>query len=208
MLVSFKVPFLCSRSLAPHLASVFSGEYDVPIFASDLTILDLGANVGAFSVWAAHRWPGSRVFAYEPLRENVAEFEFNVARAGLGGKITLHDWAIGTPGLRPLFTGKNNSGEGSLFATCGGVADVGYHVEVRDPLTMPEADIIKIDTEGCEIEILEPLVRAGRRFSAVLLEYHSSAHRRALDSLLPDYSLTKAEVFSENRGVLCYVRKS
>ena len=44
-------------------------------------VLDLGANIGLFSLWVARRWPGARVIAVEPLERNVAALRRNLALA-------------------------------------------------------------------------------------------------------------------------------
>lgn len=206
MKVTLSLPDIkCPDSLRPHLDSVFAGEYDVPICSSGLTILDLGANVGAFSLWAAHRWPGSIIHAYEPHPGNFDMLSENVY--GYRG-IHLHRFGVGDKGIRVLHNGKNNAGEASFHASCGGAADTGQHVEVVSPLSLPLAHILKVDTEGCEIEILEPLMKDGRRYEAVMAEYHSHLHRRKIDALLADYYLIGAHVYSVGRGVVRYVHKS
>jgi hypothetical protein len=53
------------RVPAGIMHEVFSGEYG-GYAGEDLRILAIGANMGAFSLWAAHRWPRSTIDAYEP----------------------------------------------------------------------------------------------------------------------------------------------
>lgn len=199
--------FKCPENMVVHLTKVFDGEYELPYFPqTPPTVLDLGANCGAFSVWASHRWPGCEIFAYEPhhltfvtLRENLKPYP----------KVHLHNYAIGTPGFRPLFNGANNCGEGSLHHMLNNPAPTGQHVEVKDPLTLPKADVLKMDIEGSEIEVLRPLLESGRTFSAIMFEYHAEDYRRELDSLLKDYWLTSSKVESIiGRGVCCYLHRS
>lgn len=198
MKVSFERPFECDDSIRPHLAKVLEGEYDVPLFGK-FKILDIGANAGAFAVWASHRWPGSMVYSYEPHPETFKLLvknteELQVIRAQKG---------VGAPGVRILYEGKNNSGEASLYMP----HHTGRHVEIIDPLELPSADIIKIDTEGCEVEILVPLIEGGRTFSAVMFEYHRAKDRFILDQLLSkDYTLIGAEIYQNSRGTMKYVR--
>lgn len=199
--------FSCPPDVSPYLDSVFEGEYDIPLsFDYAPRILDIGANCGAFSLWAKERWSGAQIFAYEPHPGNFAYLKENTA--GLPC-IALHNYAIGAPGFRVLFDGPRNCGEASFFFQQDlKEAPTGSHVEVFSPLTLPQADIIKLDTEGCELEILEPLVRAGRKFSAVLFEYHRLGDRRRLDSLLSDYELVGAHLYDPGRGVMKYVCSS
>ena len=61
------------------IAEVLAGEYEAGFSGEGLTILDIGANVGAFSLWADMRWPGSTIHAYEPHPETFRLFQRNVA---------------------------------------------------------------------------------------------------------------------------------
>ena len=197
--------FSCDEAIYPHLAQVFSGEYEIPFQMWGAKILDIGANHGAFSIWAAHRFPFSMIYAYEPhpttyksLLKNVESFK-NIFPKNVG---------VGVAGLRPLYNGRNNSGEATLFQSCGGAGLTGQHVEVIDPKLLPPADILKMDTEGAEIEILEPLLQDSREFKAILFEYHEISHRRILDALLRDYVLVGANVYSPGRGTCKYLHRS
>lgn len=197
--------FTCPANIKPHLEKVLLGEYDVPLFMPVPRILDLGANCGAFSVWASHRWPGCTIEAYEPHPENFTYLERNLANYP---NVTLHNYAIGNPGWRILGNGLFNQGEASLHEIDNNPLPTGQHVEVRSPLELPEADILKMDIEGSEIEVLPALIEAGRYFKAICYEYHSERIRRHLDALLGDYKLVRAEVLHpDGRGTFCFLHK-
>jgi hypothetical protein len=59
---------------------VLAGEYESGYDGTGLHVLDIGTNVGAFSVWAAHRWPGSTVDAYEHNPATFTLLERNTRR--------------------------------------------------------------------------------------------------------------------------------
>lgn len=55
-----------------HQGAELSGCYDVPEFKDETRpaiALDVGADVGAFAIWAAKRWPGLTVHSYETRPE-------------------------------------------------------------------------------------------------------------------------------------------
>ena len=208
MRLSFDVPYFhCPPDMKPYLQKVFDGEYEVPlIYAKEQpVVLDLGANCGAFAIWATHRWPGCKVHAFEPHPETFKYLEANVRQYG---NIYAHKYAVGEAGLRVLHNGPNNCGESSLHLMQNMAYPTGQHVEVTDPLSMPrDARILKMDIEGCEMEVLEPLIRDGRKFDAIMLEYHNADLRREVDALLSDYYLTNSLVTKHGLGVVCYMRK-
>jgi len=209
MKLSFDMTFDCPDSIKPHLEKTIAGEYDVPLmFLPEAPrILDLGANCGAFSIWASHRWPGAEVFAFEP---HPKTFEILSGNVKPYPNVKVHAWGIGTPGMRILYDGMQNCGEMSFHRLTSNKRLTGQHFEVHDPLTLPDqVDIIKLDIEGCEMEVLGPLIRSGRRFSAILVEYHSEGLRREIDALLKDYALYACVVeHSVGRGVCRYIHNS
>ena len=56
-----KIPLTidCPDAMAEAVRYVFEGEYESHHDGAGLDILDVGANVGSFAIWASMRWPGS-----------------------------------------------------------------------------------------------------------------------------------------------------
>lgn len=198
--------FRCSESIAKYLDRVFGGEYEVPLYykTNPPIILDLGANYGAFSVWASHRWPGSVIHAFEPHPDTFAVLQENLINFPL---VKAYPYGVGEAGIRVLIDGPSNAGESSLYLQENQKDFTGLHVEVTDPLSLPKAQILKMDIEGCELEVLEPLIKDGREFDAIMFEYHRKDDRRKLDALLGDYVLTGAHCYNSGLGVFRYVHR-
>lgn len=181
-----------------HVQKVLGGEYDVPYQAACPVILDIGANVGSFAAWALERWPGAHVHCYEPLPENFALLKKNLGCLE-GPSLSLNNFAIGDPCLKNLYLGLNNCGEASFYDV-GEQSTVAVEVETRTPSVLPRAHIVKIDTEGSEIDILSRMTSLD--FDVIMLEYHSEANRRKIDELLTDFFLIGGEIRSLHRGTL------
>lgn len=206
--------FRCPRSMVPHCRTVLQGEYDVPGLELEpgAVVLDIGANVGAFTLWALKRWPGCIVRAYEPNPEAFAGLLENTA--GLEG-VHLHQVAVcrdADEGIQHLYLGKNNLGEASLWH---GPEQRAEYVEVLGlrPDALPECAVLKMDTEGTELEIWEHYTpRTPPR--AVMFEFHDEDQRIAMDRLLApsswasNYSLVRGHISSKDRGTLCYLRST
>lgn len=192
-----------------HCVSVLKGEYDCPVDLPAPVILDIGANVGAFARWAKGRWPNSKIHSYEPHPKNhellcrtVVDFElkdvfvYNLAVADRNGNFDLHHNGF-------------NCGEWSL-ATNAATHGEPIKVNAIDAAELPDANIIKLDTEGAEPMILARLSRCVRlqRVSAVMLEYHAGS---AVDMITKGLAhsglkLHEKQVFSEHRGILKFTR--
>jgi hypothetical protein len=91
---------------------------------------------------------------------------------------------------------------GSELLRVGEQSASSVEVETPAPSVLPKAHIVKIDTEGSEIDILGRM--ASIDFDVVMLEYHSEANRRKVDELLSDFLLVGGEVRSLHRGTLKY----
>lgn len=198
--------FICPDSMRPHVNKVLSGEYSIPLRAIRPVIVDIGANVGSFAVWASHTWADSTIFSYEPMKDN---FEMLLSNTKNLSNVKIHNVGVGNPAHSIMYKGANNCGEASFFQLGEQVDTPTEHVTVIPPSELPKnITILKVDTEGCEIEIIEPLINDGRVFPAVMFEYHSESDRRTLDNILKDYILVGSGSQRPNRGVNKYFHKS
>jgi FkbM family methyltransferase len=145
-------------------------------------ILDVGANIGLFSVWIAQRAPFARVLAFEPFPENFAALKNNLATC-------VHDvhsypFALGpVAGVGCMRDGGERSLDHELTPVVNGGSENITRVvsleEVVDLAGVSQIDLLKMDIEGSEHDIfaapLPPVLL--RRFRRVAIEYHE--HRRA-----------------------------
>jgi FkbM family methyltransferase len=197
------VNFEYFAEMEPHVRKVMGGEYGVGVLPANPVILDLGANIGAFAVWAKNIWPDAEVHSFEPMDFNIQVFKRNTA--GLEG-VHLHEMAVGNPYLDSMFIGKNNQGECSQYQT-ESTTDELINVEVCDPdcnffrNLAKRADFIKLDIEGAETYVLANMPLEAEY---IALEYHGEEARRDVDRLLHNYHLIGAEVTATGYGVLKY----
>lgn len=199
-----------SECIREDLGRVLAGTYDVPdLELSKPTILDLGANVGAFAVWAAKRWPGAEIYCFEPQADAFALLEQNVGRHCPPGSTCCVRRAVraeGHAGWGNLRHGRTNPGAAS-FHDLGEQELTSERVLTMAARDLPRADVVKIDTEGCELEILQEISLEGVK--AVLLEWHRMADRPALRRLLEPQGFVCVEEVPggiPGRGILKFVR--
>jgi FkbM family methyltransferase len=175
-------------------------------------VLDAGANIGMFSVWAARRWPGARAIAVEPLPRNVELLRRNLALIGgdhevVAAAATTADGEV-TFGGGPFTNGRVLAGDEApedritvpardVFALAGGI------------------DVLKLDIEGGEWPIL-----ADPRFTAalapvVMLEHHpagapeGATPEASAEALLDraGYAARRTVTEYEGAGILWGVRR-
>lgn len=200
-----------------HCGDVLRGSYDVPYNPDHPpVVLDIGANVGAFARWAAERWPGCEVHSYEPNPKVLPLLHRTIKDHNL--LCSTHQCAVSNKdGEADLSEGPHNCGEGSIVSDFGTTK---HKVHVLDAANLPFANVLKLDTEGCELQILMRLHDVNRleTFSAVMMETHSPQDREAIMALMANagFTLTKDHIWFRGGGIkycdptrseICYVRK-
>jgi FkbM family methyltransferase len=194
--------------------AIFAGETYQPIgLLRDVRlIVDIGANIGAASVYLHTQYPEARIVAVEPspaafalLAENARAFPQIEPR-----QTALYDKKASLPlHAGHTDTTTNSFGVSALAAKGGETLNLEDAAAffLREGLT--GADIVKLDTEGCEWPILNSLRDCLKRFRAIYLEYHSETDRRRIDALLDEtHLLHGGTAFHPHRGEFCYLNRS
>ena len=163
-------------------------------------LVDVGANVGMYTVWAA-KTRGTRVFAFEPEAQNFALLNRNIVLNDLGGQVKAYCLALSDQaGFSELHLATLDLG--------GSCHSLGKRVDFKhqpmNPLysqgciaarlddlvasgVMPQPDHIKIDVDG-----FEPKVIAGA--SRVLREHKVRSLLIEVNQNLPDHMQMVAEL--------------
>jgi FkbM family methyltransferase len=148
------------------------------------TVVDVGANVGYNTVYAAVRvGPGGRIVAVEPAADNLLVLHENIVANALEN-VVVHAVAAGrAPEVRDLFLRGAMSAVNSLFprsvyATVTGTQAV--QVTPLDDLVDGEADVVKIDVEGAELDVLAGMTRLLRGSDIrLIVEWHPGLQQAA-----------------------------
>jgi len=198
-----QIKFECPLDCLPAVGEVFSGQYALPSSCSLSgvpTILDIGANCGAFTIWARMTCQGCRVFAYEP-QPDIFEF-LSRNLSGIPNTTPIHA-GVGDPAATVFARGRHSR-------LCTSQYDIGeqgadaFTASVIAPETLPEADIVKIDAEGAEGYILEHMIYTPK---ALMLEWHGDKNRRRCDDALAGrMKLVSSRLLSLETGVNIYIK--
>ena len=170
--------------------------------AREATVLDIGANIGYYSLLAAARSTVNRVLSFEPNPLVLPTLRYNVAlNPSLADKITVAEVAVGDANGTTQFHRNyqpHNLGLGSM------------RVQTADPFTVEVAvtrldsylpshgvdrvDLIKIDVEGAEHLVISGLEGwwAIHPRPTIVIEVHPK--------LLPDFGSTVCALFATLTG--------
>jgi FkbM family methyltransferase len=155
--------------------------YDSPLIdlRSARTVIDVGAHVGAFSLYALRHAPQARVIALEPAPMMYSFLQRNIADNGAEGKILPRQRAMNGTGADVTLHVSRGHGEAtSAFRSVGETEDVVVRStrlqDVFDAEGIDVCDVLKLNAEGVEYEILyglpEPYLR---RIRSMVLNYHT-----------------------------------
>lgn len=145
------------------------------------TVIDVGANIGQFSVAALKTFQDVTVYAFEPLPDAAARFRRNTA--GLRG-VALQEVALGasagTATLRVSANSVSSSllpmkpAHGEAFPDSTTVASVDVPVTTLDGAlagsTLPRPVLLKVDAQGYEAHVLRGAAATLAQVDYVLIE--------------------------------------
>lgn len=135
-------------------------------------ILDVGANIGLFSAYAATRCPDACVHAYEPEPANLAQLRATLSANGLSAHVQVHAQAVAAAacGSVDLHLNARNGRAHSIFAAKLAQSHEGRRLAregvavIRVPARSLEqvfadcaierCDLLKMDIEGAEYDAL------------------------------------------------------
>jgi FkbM family methyltransferase len=157
---------------------IASGEYSLrglEPYEGD-RVIDIGANVGVYALWAARR--GATVTAYEPspttfghLRANTRRHAVKSVQAAVVGRVAER------ASVRLYLHDERSTRNSLLGREVGSGARLGRHVDVAaieiDEVLAEPCDLLKIDCEGAEFAIFDEVGDAAlRRTRRVVVEFH------------------------------------
>jgi FkbM family methyltransferase len=148
------------------------------------TLLDVGANIGLVTIPVVER---SRVhaIAFEPEPVNHEILRRNVARHGLHARVETHAVALATePGQVSLAVCEHNSGDHrlALGAPPAGTRLVTVEAAALDQVlegrTLAGPVVMKLDTQGAEVQVLLGAERTLQHVDYLVIEYWPAGLRR------------------------------
>jgi FkbM family methyltransferase len=173
-------------------------------------VFDVGANCGAASVYFARHYPTAEVHAFEPGSEPRARLDRNAA---VCPNVVVHPFGLHSvdQSVR-LYKGDGDTGLGSVFRRS-------VNLDESEPVELQAAgpwatrsgidhiDVLKIDVEGCEVDVLESLASFLPTVKALYVEYDSRHARKRIDDIVEaTHDMYKGLVFLD-QGECLYLRK-
>jgi len=124
------------------------------------TIVDLGANIGVFTLFAANQDRTGRIVAYEPLTSTSQLLRRNLELNGITNVRVVQKGVLDRKFRGHMYCSKLNLGGHSIFQAMSGPLSVRVEVDfttLDDVLIenhLDHVDLLKIDCEGSEYKIV------------------------------------------------------
>jgi FkbM family methyltransferase len=219
----FTVYFFSYPQLLDLFEEIFIYEvYKFASVKSNPIIVDCGSNIGISILYFKKIFPSSRILAFEPDYETFRLLEMNVLKNKITG-ISLFNLALSdTDGEALLY--KRNLFPGNLSMGLIPSSDNRFSQTVLSgklsDYVSENVDLIKIDTEGSELKIVEDLLISAKinLIGRMIIEFHPlltkvasedfmtmignhnfSCHR-IKDQLHP--GATEVMIYCDNRGLI------
>lgn len=182
----------------------------------DEVIVDCGANIGVFSLYAASTAPRSRIFAVEPFPSTFQELRDNVALNSLNRRVSCLSVALSA-----------NNGDVNMYAAAHVPSQARQVIRpsLSDTVSVPAmslssllsglgveaVDLLKMDIEGSEHAVLlntKPSVLACVK--RISIEYHQTAPKQPLFEFLNQagFVLQRDRVLGRDYGVAEFVSEA
>jgi FkbM family methyltransferase len=157
-------------------------------------IIDIGTHIGAFSLFAAAKYPQSRIFSFEPSNDNFALLKKNIVDNNLTKRIKAFKSAV-TDGKSKTVTLNLHPSNSGMHSTVFDY-DLGKKGKKNKvPATSLEkiftqnkitsCDILKLDCEGAEYNILFSTPKdILKKIKNIVMEYDDKGEINKLKKLL------------------------
>jgi FkbM family methyltransferase len=164
-------------------------------------ILDIGANIGAFALRAHAQWPTAKILCYEPLPFNLEQLGRNVDSSFA----EIWPYAVGAISERRRFYIGDMFVTGSFFK---GERQTPQTIEVQclAAAALPAANIIKIDTEGAEVEILRAIDLS--KAQLIMIEHHSKYDATTIKKMLDQKFSLRRDESDKHVGIMIFRRNT
>lgn len=140
-----------------------------------ISILDIGANVGDFSLFCKHKWPEARIYMIEgnsncedKLRTLDIPYRIKLL-SNIPKKVNFY-----ISNSNPICTGSSYYKELTSHYSDANFTEI--DTVTLDSLNLPPFDFIKIDTQGSELDIMKGGLNTLKNAYLVLLEVSVKAY--------------------------------
>lgn len=188
---------------------VILNKYKVPDKMNGMTVIDIGANIGSFTVLCAHK--GATVYALEPYSDNYEMLVDNVSLNSVQDKVHCMNVGLGDGETGKLFIDKKRPDFCSLDITVNGgnelLTERVKTITLKALLELAgDCDFLKCDAEGAEKWLCKELQQGlYKQVKTVAIELHywkdEEHHKGSIEKEILNQLYEKRVDISEYEGI-------
>ena len=150
------------------------------------TVIDVGAHIGLFTLYASQSCKIGNIYSYEPVKENFEILKENMNINNLKN-VKIFNLAVSNSNSTiTLFMNNDESGH-SMFSESSEniIVKSTSLMKIFDDNKIKECNFLKLDCEGAEYEIIEKLPSTYfEMIEKIIIEYHmADSHPELLEKL-------------------------
>ena len=151
-------------------------EYSAPGFElhDDDIILDIGAHIGLFSLFASQFCKNGKIFCFEPIKENYEQLMNNIKINDIKNIVPFNYAVSSKTGKIKIYVNDDESGH-SMFLENSNYIEVDSIsiIDIFKKNVIDKCNFLKLDCEGAEYEIIDLLSKDYlQRIEKTVIEYH------------------------------------
>ena len=152
------------------------------------TIIDVGAHIGLFALYAFQYCKKGRIYCFEPVRENYELLLTNLQMNNVKNVFPFQTAISGKRSSSVIYLSQDESGH-SMYIPSSKKLEIKTTTlkDIIDENSINRCDLIKIDCEGAEYDIIESLPEVYfKKIRKIVMEYHFANSKPALIKNLID----------------------
>ncbi len=135
-------------------------EYEKPGFEikNDDVVVDIGAHIGLFALFASQFCKNGKIYCFEPIKENFEMLESNLQINNITNVIPINGAVSADSGTVTIYLNDDESGHSMHITGSKSVQVKSFSLQnIIDSHNMDRCNFLKIDCEGEEYQIINSL---------------------------------------------------
>lgn len=167
-------------------------------------VLDIGSNMGNHMLYYCSNLGAKKVHCFEPNQFNLEQLQKNISLNHLQKIVTVYPYALGAEpgkGVQADFS-LGNTGMNRIDKVAD-TAGTEASIEIRslDSLNIQQADFMKIDVEGFEVEVLKGAGNTIKQCKPVVMIEVFENNRPQVDELMQGYGYKKSITLEDYNSI-------